>query len=482
VVVSVTLRSYWYNQSVRTQLLVVVSAINIFAAVLTAGVGIFNTRVATRVEIEASLELAQRFVAATLKDLAAEDELHKLEEYLPLQLKHLRHVRIMLVDAFGKITILSPQHSAQHAATWVPGWFDKLVRPKLAQRTVRVMAGSGQPLIIVGEPADEIAEAWQDFYALALLWLVLNAAVLGLLYLVLGRILDPLANLSRGMLNLEDGKYATRLREPKVKELALITSRFNMLAGALAKAKEENTMLNQRLITIQEQERREIANELHDEAGSCLFGITANASSIKTLADQMSGRKAEEIAQRVDEILVILERLKTMNRLLLKKLRPAPLGRATLMDLLDELIIGFRRRHPDTQIISSLQKMPKSYGEAIDLTLFRCIQEGLTNAIRHGRAASIFIEVKERSVRPPGSLNGSRPQIDLLLRDDGNGFAPPATKGFGLTAMTERVRALGGTCAIDSAPSAGTSIRVIIPIEAAYAERLQLHAEVGHFA
>jgi two-component system sensor histidine kinase UhpB len=141
---------------------------------------------------------------------------------------------------------------------------------------------------------------------------------------VLGRVLNPLASLSKGMLKLEDGQYATRLDRPRVKEFALITERFNTLAGALDTAREENSCLYRQLITVQEEERRVIANELHDEARSCLFGITANASSIQTLADQLRDNRTTEISRRVGEILSIADRLKQLNRALLKKLRPAP--------------------------------------------------------------------------------------------------------------------------------------------------------------
>ena len=74
---------------------------------------------------------------------------------------------------------------------------------------------------------------------------------------MLGRVLNPLQNLSRGMARLEDGHYATRLPTPKVKELAVITNRFNTLAGALDVAREENSGLYRQLITVQEEERRD---------------------------------------------------------------------------------------------------------------------------------------------------------------------------------------------------------------------------------
>jgi two-component system sensor histidine kinase UhpB len=475
------LQKLWYERPVRTQLLVAVGVINLLAALLAGAVSILNTRTATKVEIEASLEVAQRFVAATMKDLAAQDRLAQLNEELPLELKHLRHVRIMYMDASGQLTVVSPQPDNGAAGRrYVPSWFAALVRPQLVGRAVRVVALEGEnPVIIVGEPADEIAEAWHDFSSLAIVWLVLNALILAILYVVLGRVLDPLAHLSKGMLNLEDGHYATRLAPPKVKELALITERFNTLAGALDTTRDENSRLYRQLINVQEEERRTIADELHDEAGPCLFGITANASSIQNLADQLPDRRTAEISQRVGEILSITERLKLLNRALLKKLRPGPLGTVKLAELLDELIAGFQRRHPDTHIAVSFGKLAASYGEAIDLTLYRCIQEGITNAIRHGTADTLTVDLAETPVSRRNGAKGSRARLALSLSDDGKGIAPATPKGFGLTAMTERVRSLGGSCVIESAPSKGTIIHVEIPIERASTARARRPELVG---
>ena len=464
------LQKLWYERQVRTQLLVAVGVINLLAALVAGALAIFNTRIATQVEIEASLEVAQRFVAATMKDLAAQGGLTPLNQGLPLELKHLRHVRLMFMDSMGQLTVISPQPENGVVGTAnVPRWFAALVRPQLSGRAVKVVELEGaNPVIIVGEPGDEIAEAWQDFSSLALVWLVLNALILAILYVVLGRVLNPLGHLSKGMLSLEDGHYATRLPLPKVKELAAITERFNTLAGALDTARDENRRLYRQLISVQEQERRAIANELHDEAGPCLFGITANASSIQTLAEQQSVAPSAEISRRVGEILSIAERLKLMNRALLKKLRPGPLGRVTLAELLDELVAGFQRRHPDAHIAVSFGDLADTYGEAIDLTLYRCVQEAITNAIRHGNAHALTVDLAEM---PAVRHNGERQRAHLALSlgDDGKGIAPSAPKGFGLTTMTERVRSLGGSCVIESAPDKGTIIRIEIPVERAVA-------------
>ena len=473
------LQKLWYGRSVRTQLLIAIGAINLIAAILAGAISILNTRIATRVEVEASLEIAQRFVTATMKDLADQNRLGQLEEELPLQLKHLRHVRIMFMDTIGQLTVVSPRPESVTRSAEAPPWFAALVRPTLVGRAVRVVAiDHANPVIIIGEPSDEIAEAWRDFSSLALIWLTLNAFILFILYVVLGWLLDPLARLSGGLSSLEDGHYATRLPLPKVKELAALTQRFNTLAGVLGTTREENSRLYGQLISVQEEERRAIANELHDEAGPCLFGITANASSIQMLADQKPDRRTAEITRRAGEILSITERLKLMNWALLKKLRPGPLGRVRLSALLDELIAGFQRRHPDTHILVNFGKLANSYGEAIDLTLYRCIQEGITNAIRHGKAGNVSIDLFEEPAPRRGDKKTSA-KLNLTLGDDGKGLAPSTPRGFGLTSMTERVRSLSGICVVEGTAATGTRIYIEIPLQRSSEKRIRTPALIG---
>jgi two-component system, NarL family, sensor histidine kinase UhpB len=458
-----TLRRRWSDRSVRTQVLVSVAAINLLAVVLATGISILNARIQTRDEIEAALEIAQHFVAATIKNIAAEDQVDRLKESLSPQLTHLRHVRIMFMDGFGNLNLLSPDNSKIAAA---PSWFTTLVAPGPADRSVRVVSvPHTQPVIIAGEPANEIAEAWRDFYMQAVVWLALNSLVLVVLFLVLDRVLTPLASLSRGMRNLQGGDYTTRLPQPKIGELAIIADRFNRLAAALDASRKENRELNQQLIAVQEEERRHIANELHDEAGPCLFGISANASSIKKIAEQIKHRRSGEIFRRIGEIISIAERLKSMNRGILNRLKPESIGHVTLGELIDGLICDFQRRHPDIQINSATERLAESYGNAIDLTVYRCIQEGITNAVRHGKAEHVTIDLIEE--RDCGCVQAEqlRSRMCLVLRDDGLGFDRSKQKGFGLTAMTERVRALGGSCLIRSTPAEGTTIRIEIPIQ-----------------
>jgi two-component system sensor histidine kinase UhpB len=464
---SQVLKNLWYQRTVRTQILLAVGVINVFAVLLAGAVLIMNTRAATKVEMEAALEVAQRFVSATMKELAAQQKPTQFNQELSLQLKHLRHVRILLKEPTGQLSLLSPQSEKGVFGT-VPGWFATLMRPQFADRAVRVVALEHvNPVIILGEPADEIAEAWDDLLWLTPVWLALNALILAVLYIVLGRVLEPLGQLSKGMLRLEDGHYGTRLSPPKVKELSVLAERFNTLANALGAARDENSRLYRQLITVQEEERRAIANELHDEAGACLFGITANASSIQNLAEQRRDGRRAEINRRAGEILSIVERLKLLNRALLKKLKPGALGPVKLTELLDDLIAGFQRRHPGTDISVAFRKLDDSYGELINLALYRCIQEGITNAIRHGGADKLSVELAEIPAQRRSGGRSPRAKLSLCLSDNGGGITPATPKGFGLTAMAERVKSLGGSCMIETAPSKGTILHIEIPVERA---------------
>ncbi|MEI9901033.1 MAG: ATP-binding protein [Hyphomicrobium sp.] len=242
--------------------------------------------------------------------------------------------------------------------------------------------------------------------------------------------------------------------------LAPTAARFNMLAEALEKARAEDSRLYRHLIGVQEDERRQVANELHDEAGPCLFGITANVSSIERLAGQVPEPLGSQIKNRAGEILGIAERLKTINRDLLRRLRPVELGRIPLSELIASLVAGFERRHPDVSFRLAIGSLAQGYGEAVDLTLFRCVQEALTNAMQHGRASRVDVEIGEKS-----NASGSGKRVCLLVRDNGSGFAAGTPTGIGLTAMRERVLAINGASHIESS-SAGTVISVSVLLTA----------------
>src|SRR5439155_21758738 len=254
-----------------------------------------------------------------------------------------RAVGIGVKDAAGNPVAMRPPRGGADGVrgderTPAPTWFAALIAAPVETRNVPVIVNS-QPIgsvEIVSEPKDEIAEVWENTVALAAVALVLNLAMIGLLYVLFGRVLDPLTGLAGGLADLERARYQVRLPRADPPELAAITDRFNALAEALEATRAENLKLNHRLITAQDDERRRTALDLHDEVGPSLFGLKANAASIASAAGELPEGIGRNIKDRVHDMLAIIEHVQSINRSLLNRLRPMALGHVPLQDVLSE--------------------------------------------------------------------------------------------------------------------------------------------------
>jgi two-component system sensor histidine kinase UhpB len=261
--------------------------------------------------------------------------------------------------------------------------------------------------------------------------------------------------LANGLSDLERQTYSVRLPQPQARELSAIAEHFNALALALEAVRGENLRLNRRLITAQDDERRRTALELHDEVGPCLFGLRANASSIASAAQSLPDQARLSVAERLRDILAIIEHLQAINRSMLDRLRPMALGHVPLKDMLAQLVSERAREHPQIAFSMAAGDLPRGYGDSIDLTIYRCIQESLTNAIRHAAAKHVTVTLDHLD---------NRASLALTVIDDGRGMSRPMPAGFGTRGMMERVQGLGGRYSVESAPGRGTTVRITIPL------------------
>jgi len=447
----------WRGLSLRAKLILVFVLIDLVAALVISAVTIVMARISTRAEIAASMALAETLVDETIRLSQQQSPMVSLAEHISSRQRSMRHVRLSVRDAAG-LPMTAPQTSeAPRGADRepAPAWFSALIAPPVEQRELPVVVG-GQRLgsvLITGEASDEIAEAWENITAVTAVGTALNLVVIALLYLLFGRVLRPLTGLAQGMRDLEVRNYDVRLARPDARELGAIADRFNSLAQALDALRAENSTLHRRLITAQDDERRHTALELHDEVGPCLFGLKANASSIAALAGQHADA-SEGIAERAREMLDVIDHLQAINRSLLGRLRPMALGNVPLGDLLSEVVRERARQQANLAVTFTPGALQASYGEPIDLTIYRCVQESLTNAIRHAHATRVDVALSEAK---------GVPMLRLLVDDDGRGIAPLAAKGHGLRGMQERVQALSGRCAIEAGPRGGTRVCIDIP-------------------
>lgn len=445
----------WRGRSLRAQLLIIFVLIDVAVLFIGGGIAVLRARAQTGVEMAASMNLAKTLVgdAAALahQQLPAEHFLANL----PVQLRSIRHVRIAVKDESGIPIRATPPADAATGRASAPRWFTELVAPPVEFRNVPVVINGRKvgEVEIVGEPADEIAEFWQNAAAMAGTVVLLNVAMVAILYVLFGRVLGPLTTLAGGLSDLKRHSYDVRMPSPQARELAAITDHFNALAGALETTRAENLRLNRQIITAQDDERRRTALELHDEVGPCLFGLKANASSIATAAATLPEEDKQTIAERLRDTIAIVDHLQAINRSMLERLRPMALGHVPLKDMLGELVREQERRHAHISFCLSVATIERSYGDSIDLTLYRCLQESLTNAVRHAQARHLIIE-----------LHAEAEQLALTVRDDGCGIHPGQVAGFGMRGMRERVEGLGGRYTIESEAGNGTCVRVTLPV------------------
>lgn len=222
----------------------------------------------------------------------------------------------------------------------------------------------------------------------------------------------------------------------------------------LRQSRERLQALSRQLIAAQENERRRLAHELHDEIGQTLTAISINLQAIQAVT-------GEAAQPRLREAVAIVDQAITQVRHLSLDLRPSVLDDLGLEAALRWYADGqIRRTGLDIRLDTNLRgcRLPVE----LETTCFRVAQEALTNVVRHARARRVWIELQRQEA------------VELTIRDDGAGFDPQAARAraaggasFGLLGMQERVELLGGEFLLEAQPGRGTSVRARFPESAA---------------
>jgi signal transduction histidine kinase len=251
---------------------------------------------------------------------------------------------------------------------------------------------------------------------------------------------EKVFDLTRRFEHLELDEWPSAILVFALCMVVLYARRHAQLRRALA----ENRHLLSRLLEVQEEERRRLARELHDELGQTLNAIKLD---VLELPDEAA---AGRIAANADRVYGAAGDL-------VRRLRPTALDELGLPAALEACVDRWRQSHPRLSVQLSMNGELDDLGEATNLALYRIVQEGLTNCVRHAGASHFYIDLTRDS-------DGRG--LVLEMHDDGTGLPADATRqrGGGLTGMRERVAVLDGTMELLSAPGRGVTIRVEIPL------------------
>lgn len=202
-----------------------------------------------------------------------------------------------------------------------------------------------------------------------------------------------------------------------------------------------------RLITVQEDERRTLSRELHDDIGQA---ITAIKLGVVSLADRDPSRR-----EIVDEVVAIADQTVAKLRDLSMLLRPPQLDTLGLEAAVRwQAQTLFRGAQPELDL--AFTALPRRPQPAAELACFRIVQEALTNVLRYAEASRVRVAL---------AVDGD--MLDLTVNDDGCGFRPNEATGLGLVIMRERAQLLGGRLQIETAPGEGTAVHARLPMTAA---------------
>jgi two-component system sensor histidine kinase UhpB len=408
-----------------------------------------------RTELNAALAVGRRVVQNAVDGSADQADPERRLARIVGAFNGDRHLRAVVTDGSGR-TLL--QSTLQPPSDPAPAAFVDLIAGRTLTADVDLPAelnGRGT-LQLRTDAHNEISEAWGDVKLDLSILGIFFILVLALILRTLRRALRPLQDLCVAFTRIGAGDYSTRLAWRNTKELAPVHDGFNAMAERLADMERQTRLLQTRVQCVQEEERGELARDLHDEVAPFLFAVSADASLIRQFA--AAGNRAD-IDARAAGILASVGHMQKHLRHVLTRLMPDVLLDLGLAGAIETLVHFWQSRRPD--IAFTLRVDAETLDDRRAAVAFRVVQESLSNAVRHAEPSKIDILVEQTE---GGCI--------IEVADNGTGMPDaPDPKGLGLLGMRERVRSIGGCLTINSAVGArGVSIHATLgPNSAAFA-------------
>jgi len=331
----------------------------------------------------------------------------------------------------------------------VPTWFVRLLAIPEFKAAFPVMIEGKQvgDVLFAPDMTADLYEKWIGFLAIACSGVALMLLTAAIAHFTARSALRPLQNLGDGLTRMRMGNYEQVIAPAGPPEIRKSALEANALASTLHQLSQDNRRLLRRIVSLQDDERQDMARELHDELGPLLFGIRANAVA---LLESISPNEAAS-KNAAESILQSVETLQQVNRRILDGLRPLYIEELGLERSIQTILQNARTQAPGLRVTSRIDARLNEIDGLLSQTVYRVIQEAVTNVLRHAKASSMDVAAE---------ISGG--EVIVEISDDGIGFPPDRRFGRGLTGMLERVRALSGT--LELLREAGrTSVRCRLP-------------------
>lgn len=345
------------------------------------------------------------------------------------QFNSARHLKVSILDKDGERVLQSHLELPGEPA---PDWFYNLLAgpPETARVPLPSSVRGYSAIRIETDPRNEVQEVWEDLGNSLLLIGLLVGLVSALIYWTVGREMKPLEQLSRALSLAAQRDFSTRLDENGPRDVRNVTRVFNHMAAQLEQAEASKTLLEEQLSTVQEEERAELARDLHDEIGPLLFSVGLDAAAVQGAL----GNASEDVQRRLESIREAVGLSQRRVLQILGRLRTGTVEDLGLEAAVARLVDFWTARRSDLKVTTAVPE--GGVGADLDPVVYRIIQESMSNALRHGTTTTIeaAVSVDEGSVR-------------VRVVDDGGGLKSHRA-GHGLTGMRERVASRRGVFSV----------------------------------
>ena len=413
-----------------------------------------NAARSVRTEMRSALLVGRQTIESGIERLQQATDPSRGLDDLVTSFKGNRHLRVQFAGqakAVATPVVESPPFGA------LPNWFVSVIRVAPVTDRVPILVGGRDygTITLETDPHNEILEVWNEFTDSLITPAVFCGLTILLIYLFIGRALQPLEAFAKALEQVGDGHYSTRFSGRLAPELTRLRNSFNRMAARLAAADAENRRLNEQLLTLQDQERSELARDLHDDVSPFLFAINIDAA---TASRRLKEGRTAEAGGHIQSIAEAVRHMQRQVRQMLGRLRPIGLAEFGLREAIENIVAFWRRRRPDLRYQVEICADCEDLGELVGTTICSVVQEALSNAIRHAEPTTVTISVDRRD-----ELLEDRGAIRVVVADDGRGMSEPTRLGYGLVGVNERVSAAGGRLSFSSRSEKGFAVTAILP-------------------
>ena len=424
--------------SLKSKLLIYINSLLLIATLVGLLTIVMVTQKNVREEVLSTMTLAEFAIEQGVKKNpdfylfqreGHELGISELSEIRHLKIQFFNNQDILLEETLNTFDDIKPP----------PYWFIFLIE-KLSQEIYYSKINIDQRgemtgyILIKPEPIYEYAEIWQQIkvglWIIGAFLILINIVVL----ILFSHMIKPINKIIESFEKLEAGNFKSKINKSNILELDIIGKKFNSMIKNLRQSNDKIHKLSQNLINVQEQEKSELARDLHDELGQSLTALQAEAASIS---------KSTKKSSRDDAIFNVIKLSKNMmlsTREIIKKLNLGLIEDLGLESALIELFENWKRRFKGVKFEYKIdEKALRKITKQETAHLYRIFQEALTNIAKHSEPKNIKIAIK--------SLD-EKGKIRILIRNDGIKTELSNKDGLGLIGIAERVDQINGSLEI----------------------------------